>query len=146
MAAIQLILENIQSIQKTRFGETDYCKKGHLILFRTESDFVLKGEEDSLPEVGDVCTHLRGAHESHSIYKVVSAKGAEGTIGYVPFSRISALYFMESTPGSNKPSFENWEENEVSADTRGIEMKYAGHVDGGELVSEFYDCLVKREN
>lgn len=135
-AAVQLLLENADFEGKDAATRT-------VILGRTE-------EFGKVLTVGagDLSQHARGAAESHAIFStvVVKAAGNAGiTMTRVPYSRISASYFMERTPGKNDPLFLGDGENEFNADTQGLDVLYLGRVTSGAPLAPFRDKFLQFE-
>ena len=68
----------------------------------------------------------RGLNESGAIYKPVEVGGTQMTIGAVPYSRITGLYFWESPVQMGKTPFYSVGENEITHFTPDLPVKHLG--------------------
>lgn len=125
--ALQIMLEN------TNMPYIDHDTRT-ILLARTENPKIL---ETSTP--GTVVDYRRGIIDSHSMFRTVKVEDSNClTVVRVPFDRISGCYMAERTPYSDQCGFLNDEENEMTADTRGLKVVYMGKVVHNEDLTPYF--------
>jgi hypothetical protein len=111
-ACCQIALENLDCANNDK-------ESGTLILCRTERSDVMTMDGMKVGQFGRM---TRSGAESHSIFKTVTIAGADQlTIVRVPYSRVSAMYFMDRDKNGGS-LFLGDSENEFNVDINNGEL------------------------
>lgn len=111
-ACCQIALENLDCANNDK-------ESGTLILCRTERSDVMTMDGMKVGQFGRM---MRSGAESHSIFKTVTIAGANQlTIVRVPYSRVSAMYFMDRDKNGGS-LFLGDSENEFNVDINNGEL------------------------
>lgn len=125
---------NYEFVRNVDFPNNDR-ENGYLKLMRTEKQSVIDRYKI---KQGRVNRAMRGACESSSIFKSVTAYGYEMTLQVVPHHRIMGSYWFEREPGSGNGAFLGDYENEFLFIPTDLPFYYWGRTHDGVSSSHYW--------